>query len=941
MPDTGGKLTHERWVGRRLSHFRLMRVLGSGAMGVVFQVEDLHLKRIAALKVLKRQMQGEAKERQVERFLLEARSAASIDHPAIAQVYEINEHRGWWYIAMEFLEGGSLKDVVTKGGPLAPGRAALMMVDATRGIAAAHEAGVIHRDIKPGNLMLSRRGRCKVVDFGLVRLDSAEDPFRDEDSFAGTPSYIAPELIRRKPVTPAADVYSLGGTLFNLLTGHAPYRGDSIDDVLEQHVQAEIPDVREFAPAANATVAELIQATMAKDPEARPSAESLAAILQAEVPTLLATDPASGGVPVADQGGHSSVIRSGWGSSSMSARAVQTKAGGHKSRWVVGVMLLVILLGGAAWIFRGALPFSSVPGKPEVIGNSIEMQLVKLPAGESTIGSPPTEAYRNIDERMTDVMHTRDVFMSATEVTQGQWAKVMGEDYVPAEGVHADALRGPHYIGDSLPAYASWFEAMEFCRLLSVQEGRLYRLPTEAEWERACRAGADTAYNVGDDLDRTHANVDTRQGLPDGAPYLPRPVAVASYPANAWGFYDMHGNVMEWCGDWKDAYPVGPLTDPNGAAQGDRRVIRGGSWDMAPNIARSANRWGLDPVIRTDYIGFRVVMDPEGVVDASVSTFLPDRSAAPMIIAEAPDLDAIPSSMPRVDGALPAYEPTTALTDRMRTAGSDSMNELMLRWERAFRVHHPDLSLRHEGRGSGTAIPALAEGVAQFGPMSRPLKDEERARFQEEFGYEPAQVAVAVDTVSVFVHPENPIAAQGLSLDELVGIFAARDGRDTITWGDLGLTGAWQNEPIEVYSRNQASGTAGVFRDLALGGAPFRSTNIELVGSDALVEAVAASRFAIGFSGSGYANERVVAVPLALHDEGARIASSPETALAGTYPLTRSLFLAYNRPVGAPMTPLQREFFAFVFSEEGQRIVAESGFYPLSAARASEERPSP
>ena len=270
------------WVGKTLGHFKLLRLLGQGAMGIVIQAEDVNLQRIVALKVLRKRIAGVGAEKAVEQFLREARAAASLEHPNVVRVYEINQHQGWWYIAYEMIEGGNLKAVVKTVGPLAPNRACPIIADAATALAVAHQAGIIHRDVKPSNLMLTRTGRCKLMDFGLVRITDPNDPFDFTDKSVGTPQYMAPEIIRKEPMTSAVDVYSLGTTLYFALVGEPPFTGKTQREILLQHLEASPPDVRLHAPRCTQTLASLLERMLAKNPKARPNAAEVAVALRTE-----------------------------------------------------------------------------------------------------------------------------------------------------------------------------------------------------------------------------------------------------------------------------------------------------------------------------------------------------------------------------------------------------------------------------------------------------------------------------------------------------------------------------------------------------------------------------------------------------------------------------------------------------------------------------------
>lgn len=281
------------WVGKVLGHFRLLRLIGEGNMGRVIQAQDINLHRIVALKILCKRLPGVDNKGHVEQFLREARAAAQIEHPNVVQVYEINQHEGWWYIAMELLDAGNLKQVVKAAGPLSIPRACSLIADAAAGLAAAHQLGIVHRDVKPANLMLTRQGRCKLTDFGLVRLDDPNDPFDFTRKAVGSPAFMAPEVILNRRQTPAIDVYSLGGTLFFALTGKMPYAAQNLKELLHKHLHEPVPDIRTLLPACPASLAALVTRTLAKNPADRPSAADVAAALRAEA---IAAQPEDSGI---------------------------------------------------------------------------------------------------------------------------------------------------------------------------------------------------------------------------------------------------------------------------------------------------------------------------------------------------------------------------------------------------------------------------------------------------------------------------------------------------------------------------------------------------------------------------------------------------------------------------------------------------------------------
>jgi phosphate transport system substrate-binding protein len=290
-----------------------------------------------------------------------------------------------------------------------------------------------------------------------------------------------------------------------------------------------------------------------------------------------------------------------------------------------------------------------------------------------------------------------------------------------------------------------------------------------------------------------------------------------------------------------------------------------------------------------------------------------------------------------VDPQMSSYKTVSGVSGVLKSIGSDTLNNLMTLWTEGFVSRYPGVKIAIEGKGSTTAPPALIEGTAQFGPMSREMKSKESDDFEKKFGYKPSVVRVAVDSLAVFVNKDNPIKC--LTLKQLDGIFSKtrKSGSPEIkTWGDLGLTGEWKDKPISLYGRNSASGTYGYFKEIALFHGDYKDTVKEQPGSSAVVQAVATDKYAIGYSGVGYKTADVQTVPLAIK-EGKCFQATAENAYSGDYPLARFLYIYFNKKTGAPLDPLMTEFIKFVFSKEGQQVVIKDGFYPVSKALADED----
>jgi sulfatase modifying factor 1 len=245
-------------------------------------------------------------------------------------------------------------------------------------------------------------------------------------------------------------------------------------------------------------------------------------------------------------------------------------------------------------------------GAPEAtwIEPATGLEFVLLPAAEFAMGSPATEAGHEASEKLHRVRLTHPVWFGRYEVTQGQWLRVMGANPSRFEGCGLDC---PVENVDA-------FEVEEFLVRLGKLTGATFRLPTEAEWEYACRAGTATPFSTGANLTSAQANYDGRYpypGFPAGS-FVGRPTPVGSYPANAWGLFDLHGNVWEWCQDELCPYPDGTASDPVGSCASELRIIRGGSWTFNGDSARCAVRYSHRPQHRGPSLGVRVVREVRG-----------------------------------------------------------------------------------------------------------------------------------------------------------------------------------------------------------------------------------------------------------------------------------------------------------------------------------------
>ena len=283
-----------------------------------------------------------------------------------------------------------------------------------------------------------------------------------------------------------------------------------------------------------------------------------------------------------------------------------------------------------------------------------------------------------------------------------------------------------------------------------------------------------------------------------------------------------------------------------------------------------------------------------------------------------------------VDPELPDYKPVSGVSGNLNSVGSDTLNNLMTLWAEGFKAIYPNVNVQIEGKGSGTAPPALIEGTAQLGPMSRPMKSEETSAFEKKYGYKPAQIAVALDALAVFVNKDNPI--KSLDLTQIDNIFSStykRGGKPAEKWGDVGLGGDFASRAISIYGRNSASGTYGFFKEHALKKGDYKNSVKEQPGSSSVVQGIAADLYGIGYSGIGYATSGVRALPLAEKSGDKAYEATVENCLSGDYPLARFLLIYINASPAKGVDTLTKEFIKFILSKQGQQIVVKDGYFPL------------
>ncbi len=513
------------------SRFKIIKKLGEGGMGLVFQAHDPKLKRHVVLKFIKRELA--AHEHMVERLLEEAAAAAALDHQHIVKIYDRDRDSFGDFLVMQHINGPNLLELLAnKGGKLPIERAVRYAQQVGSALQRAHEANILHRDVKPSNILIDEQDNAILADWGLARILDEAGQTRS-GAVIGTLDYMAPEVLKKASnASPLSDLYSLAATLYQLLTGRSPkmMRESLIPEPLRDSLLKALED----APSSrHVSVTEFlkhlptISVSTANRTDARP----------ASLESLLSSGMTAG-----------------------KRMTLKVNAVSYAFHW--------------------------------------------CPPSKFVMGSPPEELGRLDDEDQVDVRLTQGFWIMESAITQEMWHSLMrsrpwkNEDYV---------VEGPN-----VPAtYINWHAADSFCQRFNVilsKSSDCWRaaLPTEAQWEYACRAGTETSYSFGTNEGLLDAHGWYEENADGAGEEYAHEVRLKA--PNPWGLFDMHGNVWEWCLDEYDRILPGganPLAVDLGTEQ---RVVRGGSWAYDDANCRSAARGSAEIDDTACGIGFRVVL---------------------------------------------------------------------------------------------------------------------------------------------------------------------------------------------------------------------------------------------------------------------------------------------------------------------------------------------
>jgi len=569
----------------RIGKYEIKAELGGGGFGVLYRGWDADVRRNVAIKLLK----SEPDKAMKARFRDEAAATGNLRHPNIVTLYDSGEHDGKPYLVMEFLDGEDLQKVIRNRRPISLLEKVRIMSQVAEALHYAHGRGVLHRDVKPANIMLLPDGTVKVLDFGIASLAQAEfrrisqSRLTPPGSILGTVHYMPPEMFRDGfEFDVLGDVYSYGLTYYELVTGVYPFDAPELARILFRITLEEARAVRELIPECPAALASVIQRAMSKKREERYESLAEARLDFEPIRIELQKQQAAKLIPEVR-----ALIDGG-----------NQKAAQAKLREILDLdpgnpeflnMQRLLRTGPEPTRVQTIVPATAPPSLKRLAS----MEFVRIPAGVFLMGCSPGDDECSNDEKPAHQVRITKAFeMGKFPVTQAQWEEVVG--------------RNPsHFKGPKRPVErVSWNEVQKFLSDLTARgDGYHYRLPTEAEWEYAARAGSTTRYCFGDD----------EAMLPDYA-WFGKNSGGETHPVgqkqpNAWGLYDVHGNVWEWCQDWYAAYEAVPLVDPAGPASGMFRVVRGASFFDVARYLRAAYRDRFEPGFSYYNLGFRCVRE--------------------------------------------------------------------------------------------------------------------------------------------------------------------------------------------------------------------------------------------------------------------------------------------------------------------------------------------
>ena len=586
--------------GFRFGEYEIVRILGAGGFGITYLGYDHNLHKAVAIKeyfpnglavrkdntsVVATSSAGkEDFDLGLYKFLEEARTLAKFDHPNLPKVYRFFDAYGTGYFVMEYIEGTTLSDLYKQKGFIKEAEIKQIIIPLLEGLEIVHQAGYLHRDIKPDNIVIRDDGSPVLIDFGSARAALGMKSLSVTSII--TPGYAPIEQYSSKSNQSVwTDIYALGAVIYQGVCGNKP--DDATDRIREDPLK---PAVKVGAGKGSNQFLEAVDWALCVHAKDRPQAisewrDALNGVVSRPEP-------------------------------------VESEEPTEPKKWIVPVMVIMVAVAGAGfWVWQSYFSSDPMPPIPESSSDLSDEKLVGevfrdcdecpgmvvVPSGSYRMGSAADEADRDDDEGpVRTVTIPANFAVGQYEVSFEEW-----EVCVSAGGCGGYQPDDQDWGRGRRPMInVSWEDAKEYVRWLSDKTGYDYGLLSESEWEYVARAGIQTVFHTGDQITTDQANFDGRHAYNDSSKGINqgKTIEVGSFSANSYGLHDMHGNVWEWVEDcWNDSYSGAP-TDGSARTSGDCkfRVLRGGSWSRKPWNVRLANRFRFKADDRNDNNGFRV-----------------------------------------------------------------------------------------------------------------------------------------------------------------------------------------------------------------------------------------------------------------------------------------------------------------------------------------------
>ncbi len=643
-------------VGKSLGRYHILEPLGEGGMAIVYKAYDMRLESEVAVKVIRiERLAPEILQRAMKRFEREAKALAQLTHPNLVKVLDYGEFENQPYLVMPYLPGGTLKQKMN-GRPMPWQEAARLLIPIARALDYAHKRGMIHRDVKPSNILITESGEPMLTDFGVAKIidEEATLDLTGTSAAVGTPEYMAPEQVTSKTVDQRADIYALGIVFYEMVTGRRPFQADTPMAVLFKHASEPLPRPKSFVPSLPDAVERILLKALAKQPADRyASMGEVAAALEALLMNVSAparemeSPPAQ---PLRTRPPQSSPERT----TEKTMRDTNTAAfvpekssipSNLRRAWPMALVFLclgailvstLVILNQPGPSTPTAYPVTEAPitvapteppvamteapteppALPDEITDSKGVVMRLIPAGEFTMGSNGG----GNDEKPVHQVYLDAYYMDKYEVTNALYGACVNVGVCDPPRDDSSSTRSSYYGNAQYNEYpvinVDWDMASTYC------EWRGARLPTEAEWEKAARGTDERIYPWGNVFQCRNGNFDDETqfdssvvpGGPNCDGYVDTsPVGSYASGQSPYGIYDLAGNVWEWVADWFSwtYYQTSPSENPLGPGSGQERVLRGGSWfNYIDFSVRASNRYRNDPTLTYSYLGFRCSRSP-------------------------------------------------------------------------------------------------------------------------------------------------------------------------------------------------------------------------------------------------------------------------------------------------------------------------------------------